>query len=97
MTPRTLIAQKRTAAISKRKQETVTSSDSAYAACSCSPLCCVDVVCWLHAVGTTSPERRGPLRKRQKRVIEDEDEEDEDEGPAPSSGEFLLRRVGWAL
>ena len=30
-------------------------------------------------------------------MIEDEDEEDEDEGPAPSSGEFLLRRVGWAL
>ncbi|KAF8481925.1 hypothetical protein DFH94DRAFT_414559 [Russula ochroleuca] len=48
-------------AISKRKQETVTSSDR-----------------------TTSPERRGPLPKRRKRVIEDNEDEDED-GPAPSS------------
>ena len=39
---------------------------------------------------SASPERRGPLRKRRKRVIEDNDEEDEDEGPAPSSGEFFF-------
>ena len=87
-------------AISKRKPETATDFDSAYARVPILSLYSrrVDlfvVFCrgctGLYVAGTASasPERHGPLRKRRKRVIE-EDEGDEDEGPAPSSGAFLL-------
>ena len=86
-----------TAAISKRKQETATDLDSAYARVLILLLHvrCVDLLCWFAGTISTSLERHGPLQKRRKRVIE-EDEEDEDEGPAPSSGEFLLRCAIWA-